>query len=227
MDFTYPDFEPWSKSNDCLWITMQSMEIDTQIATARAPGKPMLTTRSTGPFFKFLAPREIQFNVDHSWEPYENITSRLANAIATAAPTFGDLSIFQNIGNTAGSDGKVTPGTGWVKSLSGKMADVMGTNVAQYRPDAPLVYKNSSNLEYVFEFDFAPAPNPGGASSITRIMDMVKQLLILSSPSATGFVEIKPPYVFTVRSMPSDIINIKYAALKTIQPVYKIGRAHV
>jgi hypothetical protein len=231
-DYQFPDFGPWAKHPDrYLWVEITPYELQYQAAVTRGNNTVRKSSVPSGRKFKFLAPPSIQFSIDHSWEPYENISTRLANTISNwAAPLTADLpGVINNFKDWIGNVYNALSSTGKgsfrdnIGSTSEHLKNLASVEAVYYRPDAALVYKSSSNIQYILEFDLVAHGYTTG-STPHRIHKAIKELLIQSSPKKKdkSFVEIRPPSIFTVRTWPAtDIINIEYAALVSVQPTHE------
>lgn len=223
-NYRIPDFGPWAGNGNAnsLWIKISAHKYGTQTANVR--GNDAVSNVRLGALeetFTFLAPSDIQLNLDHSWENYENITSRMANVISNWMVPWKDLK--STAGGFSFSDipklFSGTPGSSTgLDSLSGQMANLLKGDVINYRVDAPLVYKGTQNLEYNFNFELALyGDNPG------YIESLVKDLMRFSSPkkSNDNFLSITPPHIFKIETIPvPGIIRLNAAALKTVQPEF-------
>ncbi|MFA5025023.1 MAG: hypothetical protein WC503_00750 [Candidatus Shapirobacteria bacterium] len=220
-EYQFPDFGPWaSNPQDCLWIKISACKYEGQTSNIRSSDAQVRVGATEG-VFKFLAPNDIQLNLDHSWENYENITSRMANVISNWMIPWQDLK------NAAGNfspwaDVKNLLSGNWdskktgMDTLSGKLSSMLSGDVINYRVDAPLVYKGTQNLEYNFNFELAVYQ----ASDYEKIENAIIDLMKFSSPKkiVNNVLSITPPHIFKIESIPKGIIKLQYAALKTVQP---------
>lgn len=199
----------WKKNeNNYLWIILDTKKINEQ-QTKLVYLKGGTESASIGETFKFLAPMEISETINHSWEPYESIESRISQMLAKEQKGYKEgAQVLQSITES--------------KSL-------LNTNIGavdSVRIDSPLQYKNSMRREYTFTFELM------ANTSKTSILNVVKKLESFSCPEFLGFdnnkgtsFAIEMPYVFSVRTEPSGIINMRNSVLLAVQPTY-IGPFH-
>ena len=162
--------------------------------------------------YRLLAPNEIQENITHSWDVYDNLIGRASDLIKRYQKSTGDISTLAS-GLDALVDGGNT--TGRVNQLLS--GPIEGAN---YKVDSPLVYKDSNRREYTFMFQLV---DQGDIQE--DILNPVNDFRKYSSASnmvkgKMQTISIEFPHIFTLKSIPYDIINVKYAALIAVQPNY-------
>lgn len=193
-----PKYPGHSNFEDGLWIEFIVLKVESQNTIARS--KDAISVRPTGESFKFLSPRDIQVSVTHDWDTYDSIASRAAGVAHEADVQYGDIKgVMYNLWYK-----------GWKKSS-------LGSNVVLGRVDAPLIYKDSPRLSYIFNFELAY-----WSDNKKEISEPVNKLLYLSSPETKdAFIHFESPNIFRIRSLPDDsFLHIDYAALVAVQPSY-------
>lgn len=166
-----------------------------------------ITVEPTGMEFRFISPHEIIENISHSWEPYENTSS----AIAEKFKSFTE-GIHTGKGLVKGTvDAIETAG-------SSLKAFISAGEVAYTRIDTPLIYRNSERRKYDFTFQMG-----FWEDAYTEMMEPIRKLEELSSPGKKGddAYELNPPYIFTIRTEPAGLLWVSYAALVNVQPTYR------
>lgn len=226
--YQYPDFGPWKDGEEnYLWIELIALKIQNQKTGARQQGA--VNASPIGKVFRFLAPRTCQIASNHTWEQYENITSRLAGVMSNWLTTGQDISSIsrqfsQWFGGGASAAGGGVTETGFkgqINTVQNALMQVAGSDVINYRVDFPLVYKASEPLQYVFEFDFAAGKGSTFSHPSTLYL-MLRELLELASPKKQGnnALTLDPPNIFTVKSTQGSLFHIQYAAIRSIQNEY-------
>jgi hypothetical protein len=214
--FMSPKFEPYSNSDfDSQWIWIRPYDVEHFTSWGRdESGGVRATFRDDMDGWAYLLPEQILETVNHSWEPWETIASRLAGK-----------------GKEAIQMGKQFDGL-WraLKSqrsgvdLSKIFTNVSSISKAKWKVDTPLVYEDSERREYTFEFQLVATKQEEANNNIQG----VRTLQAMSSPKRYGDVTIELPCVFKVEQFPpvhgnfsmSAMINLPYAALTSIQPTY-------
>jgi len=223
LEFQVPQEGPAINQSTSLWVEINAYKYSPQSSNVRSPNA--VRHGALEGVFRFLAPSDIQLNLDHNWAEYENITSRMANIVSNWAVPIQDIkSAYTNTtgkiwGALTGQGGGSTaqnPGTNsTVNTIANALSNFLSGDVVNYRIDAPLVYKGTANLEYNLNFDLALF-----TERPSYIEEILRSLMKFSSPKKDGdnFLSIIPPHIFSVKTIPGGLINLKYAALKTIQP---------
>jgi hypothetical protein len=229
--------------NDGLWIHMTPMAFDRQNTLSRS-GKSIQNSYSAGlETFTFLAPVTLGFAVRHLYEKYDSIASRAANVYSSYAKTIKETTsmagnaanAFTNAGPLATSALGKASGSVWSALTGGGLSNLVtageaigglgrelldSEGVAFTRVDAPLVYKDSDNIHYAFEFELASFQNPE-----FEITKPIQSLMTYSCPlPADDLATIYPPYLFKIeaksRAGGTPLIKVNYAALVTVNPTY-------
>jgi hypothetical protein len=230
---------PYANYKDALWIEIVPMKYTSQSTLSRR-GKSLYgeSYNNTSENFTLLAPVSISFAVSHTYERYDSIASRAATAVAryqritsevgnmaggainNPGGMAGDVKkLLGNIYNSFGSGAAGLNQT--MEALSGLGATATNTNAVTYsRIDAPMVYKDTANMRYAFEFEFGAYKDP--YNEITR---PIQALMKYSCPlPKDDLATIEPPYAFKVTAVANGqsipLFKVNYAALTTIQPTY-------
>lgn len=181
--------------NNSLWIQLQPK---------RLMNKPLGTrfrvvTENIGDKYRFLAPEQIQESIEHTWEPLENVISSLSQKLSTA-----------------------------------KQQAELGTTA--HKVGTPLMYKDSNRRELSLTLQLAYL---GNKSIEEEVNAPIKDLLQYSSTTLTPIQQdiqantetrkllskAQLPNIFEVKTVrgdgtPVNLLNIKNAALTSIQPTY-------
>jgi hypothetical protein len=228
-----------------VWVEMRAYKITSQQAIQR--GDPRNFTKIDFgasinlPTFMFLAPNDLIETTSHTWDEYESIMSRLgqkATEVYKELLTSGKAAgitvgqVYSEIQNALSGQSHES-----LLNLPAKLAKTalagMAGNVKVYnsRMDLPLVYKGSERRSLELTFNLIEEGNGAG-----DIIEPVKVLQSLSSPSRTqssmgstdaantsfgGLIDIQIPYIFSVRTYPKAWFNLRYGALRTVQPTFK------
>lgn len=201
----------WDQGQDDVWkeatqIHIKVYEVETQGRYARDDSKSIKVKTGPVEIFKFIAPNEISESIAHTWEPYENTSTKIAEGFKkfTEGITAGEASV-----------------DAVVDLLKGNKFISSG-QIANTRIDTPLVYTNSERRKYDFTFNLTIWNDD------SRILNGIQKLKKYSSPlKKDDIVQIKTPHVFEIKTYPAEFINISqdggtgYAALTSIQTVFK------
>ncbi len=200
----------WDQGDDDVW--KDAIQIHINVRPVEAQGRyaredVSLKAGSVKDTFKFIAPNEINESLVHTWEPYENTSTKLAEGFKKYAE-----------GKAFAKDAPAEI----ANILSGKPPGSTGS-IANTRIDTPLVYTNSERRKYDFTFNLAIWSNE------SKILNGIQKLKNYSSPSRgeKDIVVLQTPHVFEIISYPAGFINISeaagtgYAALTNIQTVFK------
>lgn len=184
-------------------------------------GQDQIGTGGTRSSWRFLAPNEISETLNHEWEEYESISTRIAQSTATAskaASVSGQLgvaakdaaSLVSSKGGNIGSDEGITKGSMPSQELTGML---------NYRIDSTLIYKNTQRREYTFSLELKTYSEKTKEDNIFKA---IRELQELSCPSSVDdtFIKIKWPSVFKIETSPIPLIYIEYAALTSVQPTW-------
>jgi hypothetical protein len=217
-DYIVPQI--YANKKDLLWIKLIAKDFEAQSSYARGPNS-IRTGGSILGTWKLLAPKQISETVDHQWGEYESISTRIAEKIGEISKALNDVKGASR-GVSAGYEqfkekikGKNVSATSLINTVAGNSA----ADVLKYKIDSSMVYQGTSRRTYTLIFNFA---NTGGPeSSQNDVFEPVRELEKLSCAQVgEGFVNIKFPAIFSVRSEPSNIININHAALIAVQPTW-------
>jgi len=222
--YYWPSVAFGNRINDSLWINFKFRQIKSQHADV---------TNEAG--FRFergrvidismLAPNEFQETISHTWDDASSIGSRLSKVVSH----FGHLT--EEAAAFSGSTGKlfddilksqnVDNASSMYKQFLGK-AEL----VKHYKNDMPMTYKNTGRPEVAFIFNLADEGNGNPYDNVIKPIQLFK---MLSSPSKKDPRDVnyyKMPWICEVTSMfgnkPSPIINMKYAAVVSVQTGYKL-----
>lgn len=220
-DYISPNFHPYTDPYfKGTWIRIGSYAIKhfTAFADSELGGLKIDGNEQTS--WAFLAPEQILENINHTWEAWETISSRLLGAGKQLDQILKDISGIKNA-VTAGTKGILT-GSG-IRELGIAVASNLGNiTKSKAKIDTPLVYENTERREYTMQFNLTAKDSDGSI----EMMESVKVLQMHSSPSRESKIGIDLPFVFEVKSYPlagedGIIIDLPYAALTSIQPTYK------
>jgi hypothetical protein len=225
---------------DGLWIYMTPILYSRQYTLSRR-GKSIVDDRKVNDTFTFLAPVSINFAVNHLHEKYDSIASRAADVYSRymrvnkevsglaghVAAEIGEGTIFQGLGAALSSAAKNIIGKGWAGAPEvqrqagiGMLDKLAAGEVAYTRVDAPLIYKDTDNIRYAFEFELAAYKD-----CYNEITNPIQKLISYSCPEADDdLASVKPPYVFRIEAKSkkggTPLIKVNYAALRTVSPTY-------
>ena len=202
------------------WVIMTPMKLNHQ-TTGNRGGGFAITDREEE--ISLLAPLNMQENISHQWSEYQTMASRILSKVAG----FDDLTA--NIRALKGVAG------GWDKILDTAknargVADTIrssinaignaaqGVKIPHNKIDNPLVYETSPHRTITINFSLASQTEPIGKD----IYDITFKFINYSSPDLKpNDIEVDLPYIFSIRTDPSGIINYPVCALTSVQPDYK------
>lgn len=194
---------PLTTGPGTLWLVFKAKQLISQ--TVNALGAINVNDMPTTTFM-FLAPDSIMENIGHTWSEYESIYTRASQTLAKIGQLKSEASVL----------GKAASSVLNAKSAKQVLSAGGGASIAQNRVDSPLTYQGSERRVYDFEIQLVDEGNPKG-----DVLDPIHLLEKYSCPTiGDGISSIGLPYVFEVTSFPSNLINIKYAALESVQPTY-------
>lgn len=225
---------------DGLWIYMTPVQFTKQYTLSRN-GKSIVDANKINDTFTFLAPISINFAVNHLHEKYDSIAARAADLYsrymrinteassmgARVASGFAEGTIFKSLAGALSSAAQSVLGNGLggtpdAQRAIGKglLQNLAAGEVAYTRVDAPLVYKDSDNIRYAFEFEIAAYKN-----CENEITKPIQKLISYSCPETLDdLASIKPPYVFRIEAKSkkggSPLFKVNYAALRSVSPTY-------
>jgi len=192
---------PHSQFKNALWVIIEAYEVDYQSTVNR--GGEFHSAKGPEDVFEFLAPVSLQEIVSHNWEAYDTMTSRASQFVK---------SVEKGV-----SSGRST-WRAWSDLVTGHNPVEGAGSVAipKSRIDTPLVYTDSRRREYPLTFNLVAWSDPH-----REVLEPIKRLQILSSPEIDGIASgIKLPYIFKIRTTPSNIIKVNQSALQSVQPTY-------
>lgn len=206
-----------AQASNSLWLN-----IDSKVILENQTANPNMQIPTTpGDYsFKLLMPDNFSISVAHTYEPYDSISARLAETIAKWYKLGTQISgIAKEASNNVSAGGSIKGALEKFRSGS-----LWNEQVVNTRVDAPLVYKNSQNLQYNLNFTYV-AHMPGDS---TILFEISRALMKCSSPKRDTGAEnvfIKPPNLFKVYTNYSGsgvppMLNLEYAALVSVQPTY-------
>ena len=197
---SYPnDFE---NSKDLLWIEFKPGLITRQTMNTRN-SEAYLSVQYINNPIRLLAPMDIQENITHNWNDYENMVGRAGQVLTKyykGAQSVGSVAV---AGATSG--GNVN------NVLSADITKETSANIS-----VPLVFEGSNRREYSMMFQFADK-----GDTKKDVFAPVQYFREYSSAEATKHITIRFPHVFHIRSIGSNIINIKNAAIIAVQPNFQ------
>lgn len=218
-DYTMPDFlgQIHTKPDyiyNYLWIRFTGRKLETIGPFVRSKNAIKASESRIGSW-QFIAPNEIMENVSHDWEEFESIGTRAAQKSITM--------------RHAGMEGKQVASaiSGVTKSLmnEGNLPEVSSTlgninkvGVPAHKVDTTLVYKDTKRRAYdlTFEFSFWNETDPE-----KKIFEPIRELEKWTCPDIDGeFTKINFPAVFNIKTVQSDLINIKYGVITSVQPTW-------
>lgn len=200
-------------------VKFLSKSLEKQSAYAR--GSNSITTGDTRDSWIFAFPVEFNEQIAHTWETYQSIGSRLAEKVGEVQAAIADLQgVAGGATNTFKSmDGNKPVSSDSIISTANQAALAMSTSdVPAFRVDTSLVYRDSSRREYSIAFQVMDDEG----DPYNTVFKPVRELEKYSCPEMKGdsLVGINFPYIFEVTSMGSDIINIKNAAIISVNPTW-------
>lgn len=201
-------------------IRFLAKSLEKQSAYAR--GSNPISTGATRDSWIFALPLEFTEQVAHSWETYQSIGSRLAEKVGEVQTAMSDLQGVAGGATTAfksmTTNGGAISSDDIVSQANSAALGMAKSEVPAFRVDTSLVYRDSSRREYsltVLLMDDTGDP-------YNTVFKPVRELEKYSCPDMTtdSLVGINFPNIFEVSSMGTDIINIKNAALISINPTW-------
>jgi len=177
-----------SWADNCIWIEITPKTMGNQnISKGTSVYLRDITDDDTIKRYSFLAPRDMQETLNHSWDPLENVQAVMSQKMASVQNTINQ-----------------------------------GTNV--YKIDTPLLYKDSSRRTFSFIFNLVYT---GKKTPFKEVTEPIRDFMKWSSPilSNNGLDSISIPYTFSIKTKTGagksvDLVNIKAAALTSVQPTY-------
>jgi hypothetical protein len=214
--YKVPNFPPYNDPGfNAAWMRIRSREVKHHTALATEDNDGGLILGDWGPEWQFLAPESIMESLNHTWEPWETIASRLAGKgqeyqnIATQIKTVKDALTPANI------DGGISQIVGDAfKTISGQQRP-------NYKVDTPLVYENTERREWTMQFNLTSVD----IHTQTEMMEAVYWLRNFSLPVRNEKyygLGIELPYIFEVYIEGSMVFDfmVKYCAITSFQPTF-------
>jgi hypothetical protein len=213
---TYPNHSPWAEGRGIVWINFELFKVESQKTLGRGDGQ--IALENTGVKYKFMAPNEIMESIQHSWEEYDSMNSKLSQLMVSAGNAIGDV---------AGSLSSIFKGGSSVDARNFAASRTQSTVMNRQKADTPLVYKNSQRREYTFEFELMAY-----SDAYNEVYKPVEELRYYSCPGLkTGdSISFDLPYVFKVTSLTGSTTSstttksflfMEVAALVSLQPTFK------
>jgi len=200
-------FFPHASFESALWLVFTAKELKSTTTAGRGGA---LNIGKTGTTFKFLAPEIIIESHNHDWQPYESVQSKLLQKVMAWKKAGGEIKdIYNSIEQKVKALGDNMP-TG--QQMQNILQGGFGTATPKFKVDTPLAYTNSQRRQWQFTFQLADAR--GGI----EVMNAVKDLMVYAAPKSEGVLDIQFPWLFTIASEPSGLIDCSYAAMTSIQP---------
>jgi len=239
-EFTYkgsivvrnPNFAPFTSWRNALWVHMIPLKLESQSSAGR--GGSISIGGSNRPTFAFLAPDNIQENINHTWEGFDSIQSRLMGKLVGAAKLKEEWTALKDSmpALVKGEGGGGTPTKNPVGlhaaavRLAGKIA---GTSAPKFKVDTPLRYMDSTRREITLDFNLmssGPILNEWAVSEsqVKRsVTDIVKDLMMYSAPAIknTSSIEYEFPYIWRLETYPNSFLLYEFCALSSVQPTWR------
>lgn len=199
---------------DYTWLVFQSKILN----SVSGYGRGKIDTSLDDFQWWFLAPNEISDGSVHSWGETENVGTKLAQKIHKISKGVTEI---KNIGSSFENLSKSVIAK---KSIGVNNVIEMSKNIKldKSKFDSSLSYKGSNRRRYTFSFNFSLFPGTKNKTIKEHIVTPIKKLQELSCAEMIGdFDKINYPRVFNIYSTPGNLINIPYAALESVQPIWK------
>jgi hypothetical protein len=216
-EYTNPNFPPYTPAveggkNKFTWIRIESHALEYQTAFTgenNDGGLVLDTSDNTGVIATLLAPNQIMETINNTWEPWETISSRMAGEVRRMWQGIKDV---KSLGKTmANADW----GLGMIPDTYTSLAN--NQDRLKFKVDTPLIYENTDRREWVLTFNLVSNSDTTAAESI----QLVRHLQRYSLPSKAGVVRIDLPHVFSLQSLPNEmLLKSEYAALTSVQPTF-------
>ena len=223
-----------------VWFVMKPYKVESQQTLARGGNIGGINIDWAGtyglPQFMFIAPNDIIETTTHNWGEYDSVLSRLGQKAAEVLKAInegkGIATGLQTAYKTAVSGGDWENIASRIASglISGIQA---GSQVYNFRLDTPLVYTGSERRSLELTFNLVEEGN-GGMDIIEPVkvlqeLSCAKQKTTVSGVidevdtgnSFESMVGIEIPYIWNVMTFPVTWIDMRYAALRTVQPTFR------
>lgn len=199
--------------NNLKTIKFIGRKLERQSAYARG-NKAIETSETDRKSWTFVLPDDFSETINHSWDPYDSIVSRLADKVGQLTKNVGEI---KGLG-AAGSGALKSIGSGDYKNIvSSSLSGIKNSDIPSYRIDSSLMYKDTNRREYSFTFkitDFSGDP-------YNNVFLPVRELEKCSCAEISGeLTDINFPYIFKVFTTDSDLLKINNAAINSVSPVW-------
>lgn len=214
------------RREDYVWVIMTPMKLASQSVGAER-GTSMEVER-IGEEIKIIAPEQIMYSMNHAWGEYESMSTRLLGKMGDAAKVVSESKNMtkgsvRDISSTIGKGvseitrGNVAETGRQVYSGGMRLQNALGrAKVANVKIDTPLVYENSERRQVTFEFNLVAIEN-----AKIEVYDIVKTLEYYAAPTSIDNLRVNPPYIFSIRTEPGNIVWMSKSVLESIQPTWK------
>jgi len=206
--FKCPRIIDFAPNANFQWLTLIAKEL--KVSHSYGGLENVVETGAVLGSFMFLLPEEFSEQTSHSWNEVDNIAGDIATKFTEANQKIVNMSALgDGIGRYSGGD---STGVGsLVKSIGDASKQV------QVKVDGALVYTDSTKRGYDFTFELVNQGDP-----IKDVIGPIKTLMSLSCARQIDALKIDFPAIFELTTE-SGIINIKNAALESVQATYKHG----
>lgn len=165
-------------------------------------------------YFEFLIEFDsIMETVTHDYGSFDSILSRLADKGVEIGKSAREVSL----GYSSLTEAIKTQSTGGsmeqVLSTAGQAA--LKEDVPKFKVDSAYIYQDSGRRSYDLSVDLIIHTD-----RYNDIVKPVKKLQEFSCAEADGLIGIKFPAIFEIKTIPNELIHLKYCVLKSVQPTY-------
>lgn len=217
----------FDKRDPGLWVDMQPLKIDYQTIYDIRGGSVNTSESEKGPTFRFLAPMSFMEGINHNWDEYDSVATRLAQKLMdvnkisseiTGLAQVDWLGAVSDIGSVSKTKIENMYSTG-MRQANKMVQKVGGTRIPQVRFDSPLVYTSSPRRTYTLEFVLISETDDPKGDILTPVREIEKYASPGTDPQ--GPINIKLPYVFRIKTYPDpEVLKIDNAALTSVQPTF-------
>lgn len=199
--------------NNLKTIKFIGRKLERQSAYARG-NKAIETSDDDRKTWTFTMPNELSENINHSWEPYDSIASRLADKVGELTKNVGEI---KGLGNAGKSALKSISSGDYKDIVSSSLNSVKQSEIPSYRIDSSLMYKDSDRRKYSFTFRIIDLEG----DPYNNVFLPVRELEKCSCAEISGeLIDINFPYIFKVFTPESDLLKINNAAITSVSPVW-------
>jgi hypothetical protein len=213
--FQNPNFSPYNDEKyNGTWAFITSREIEHQTAFAGTGG--VILKDEPDCTWQFLAPGNIQQNIAHTWEPWEQISSRLG----------GKYETYKQVGENVTNFSDAIKNWEKGKPVTAQFIDAFQSlQKIKSKVDTPLVYISSEREQLTVEFKLVVEED---VTAIWDIETAVHKLFAFSSAtriSESVLTNFELPHAFqiVIGNKPENgscAIGIEMAALTNVQPTW-------